>query len=195
MAPSLRDAVMRILLGLFKFENPMTLREKKKYKMITRLCNPATYRNSVDKKPHENAGTQGSKRGGHFYWLIRQVRLLTDVDNCKDPVASDLIMNHASDILAAFPVFDPSLEQQSVEFQKFDCLVTEVRNSLSIERMDKIVKRRQPKISVLDRQILSGLKSLCKPMSFLPCATVVRPIPVSASELNDHTSIDTSTMF
>jgi hypothetical protein len=34
-------------------------------------------------------------------------------------------------------VFDPSLGQQSVEFEKFGCLVTEVRNSLSTERKNR----------------------------------------------------------
>ena len=44
-----------------------------KAKLIDFLFNPKTWRESIDKLPHEEPSKQGSKTGGHFVWLLRQV--------------------------------------------------------------------------------------------------------------------------
>ena len=127
MAPSLRDVLMNELLGVIGLTVPVKPEDGNTYKLITRLFNPSTYRCSPDKAAHEMAHVKGSKRGGHFYWLLRKVRsLATDSD---DPV----IKSHTLDILEAFPVFDPLLEKQSVEFCNFDKGMTVKRNLLQLE--------------------------------------------------------------
>jgi hypothetical protein len=189
MAPSLRDVLMNELLGVIGLTVPVKPEDGNTYKLITRLFNPSTYRCSPDKAAHEMAHVKGSKRGGHFYWLLRKVRsLATDSD---DPV----IKSHTLDILEAFPVFDPLLEKQSVEFCNFDKGMTVKRNLLQLEVKDKVVVPRIFKRSSRDIDILSGLKKLRTPVNFVANAHVMCPIPVCARQFGEGSRIDTVHLF
>ena len=114
-----------------------------KRRLVDFLFDPATWKNSSDKEEHEKPGKQGAKRGGHYFWLIRQVRLLAGLatpewyneklteggQQKRESHTIECMKSYADDILNNFPEFNAKFAydspQQSEAFRVFDKRITE----------------------------------------------------------------------
>ena len=114
-----------------------------KRKLIDHLFNPETYRKSSDKLPHEEAGKHGAKRGGHYFWLIRQVRRLAEpttpewygqLINTRERYDTACMTAYAQVLLQRFPVFDGYFAYDAPEqldaFRDFDKRMQDMRADL-----------------------------------------------------------------
>lgn len=118
-------------------------------RLVDHLFNPETYRKSPDKLEHEKPGKHGSKRGGHYYWLLRQIRRMAEEKTpewyatltTRDSYSTRCMDHHRDVLLASFPLFDCQVrhEEQSQEFLGFDKRMEMLRGIL-----DRIAENRDP---------------------------------------------------
>ena len=144
MAPSLRDAIKADLMSLLGIK-PQIARADRcvKRKLVDHLFNPETYSKSPDKLLHEEPGRQGAKRGGYYFWLIRQVRRLAEpttpewygsLTYTRERYDTACMTAYAQVLLQRFPVFDGAFAydapEQSDAFRAFDKRMQDVRADL-----------------------------------------------------------------
>ena len=150
MAPSLRDAVKAELMRLLHIDPCLMGRDRTEVRrLVDHVTNPETYRNSPDKLDHEKAGRHGSKRGGHYYWLLRQIRRMAEEPTpewyatliTRDTYNTCCVEPHRDVLLASFPLFDCQVrhEEQSQDFLDFDRRMQVLRGLL-----DRIADNRDP---------------------------------------------------
>ena len=144
MAPTLRDALKTELMRHLELQLDVPRAERcVKRKLVDHLFNPETYRNSPDKKAHEEQARQGAKRGGHYLWLVRQVRRLAEpvtpewyekLTYTRDKYDTSCVSAYAHKLLEAFPAFEPDFSydapEQSEAFRAFDKRMEQIRADL-----------------------------------------------------------------
>jgi len=158
MAPSLRDAVRLETMTVLQLAEGVPRSERcLKRKLVDHLFNPCTFRQSVDKLPHEVSGKKGQKRGGHYFWLIRQVRRWAEATtpswyallSCKrETYDTSCVREHANEILSSFPRYDcghgHDTAAQSDAFKSFDRRMTKRRAVISCGAANGPAKSRRP---------------------------------------------------
>jgi len=173
-----------------------------KRKLIDHLFNPETYRKSSDKLPHEEAGKHGAKRGGHYFWLIRQVRRLAEpttpewygqLINTRERYNTACMTAYAQVLLQRFPVFDGYFAYDAPEqldaFRDFDKRMQDMRADL-----DKVFAKR-PKVSRKSKMqnidIIPPQKRVCLDNDIpIPLPPVASPVPTEMTELQGELGLD-----
>jgi hypothetical protein len=202
---SLRDAIRAELMSLLELDASVKGADRcVKRKLIDHLFDPETYRKSSDKLPHEEAGKHGAKRGGYYFWLIRQVRRLAEpttpewygqLIHTRERYDTACMTAYAQVLLQRFPVFDGAFAydapEQSDAFRDFDKRMQDVLAALrKLRALRKLPKvSRKSKMQNID--IIPPKKRVCLDNDIpIPLPPVASPVPTEWTELKGELDLE-----
>uniref|UniRef100_A0A7S3BD26 Uncharacterized protein n=1 Tax=Haptolina ericina TaxID=156174 RepID=A0A7S3BD26_9EUKA len=155
-------------------------------KLIDFLFNPKTWRDSPDKLPHEERGKQGEKTGGHFLWLVRQVRRLAENETpewyrkveTREMKDTACVRGYRKQLLDRVPAYD----ENSEEYLKFRELITKIRADLD-EAYQRRPKRTRKVVSTNEIHIVGAPSSKRACVSAQDVVAVRPPVQLGHADM------------